>query len=170
MENVTITIHGDINIYCGIGDFSDFAEIAETLADAICGDADEDDKGSGETELPEENPLAALIFPNEVKRVIRYRVCEPLLDKMEDACEFRVDDERFNLAFERKGLVTIDGETYLIAPAFAFFWDEDGVPMSINAEALDALEDYLEENGTEISFGKEKYSAVRLEGEICEGI
>ena len=127
-------------------------------------------KDSGETELPEENPLVALIFPNEVKRVIRYRVCEPLLDKMEDACEFRVDDERFNLAFEREGLVTIDGETYLIAPAFAFFRDEDGVPMSINAEALDALEDYLEENGTEISFGKEKYPAVRLEGEICEGV
>lgn len=170
MKNVTINIQGDITIYCGIGNFSDFAEIAETLADAVCGDADEDDKDRGETELPEENPLVALIFPNEVKRVIRYRVCEPLLDKMEDACEFRVDDERFNLAFERKGLVTIDGDTYLIAPAFAFFRDEDGAPVSINAEALDALEDYLEENGTEISFGKEKYPAVRMEGEICEGI
>lgn len=159
MSNVNITINGDITVNCGNSLPSELEGVIRELAEAIIEDESGDD---GFT--------IAVIVPNEIKTVTTFAECADFIDEMENGCEFHVEDECFNLVFERKGLVTCFDENYLVIPAFALFHDEQTRAVSGNSEMLNVLDDYIRENITELRFGDETVAALRLEGEIVEGV
>lgn len=167
MGNVTITINGDINIFID----SDAESFIRELVSALCGD-DEDDLEDGEERKDDVlgDTTFAVIFPEGIDRVSTFGECSHLIDEMTEACEFHVIGEKFILVFERKGLITMSGKTYLVARAIVFFCEDEGNTVSYNADALKALEAYLTKNRTEIFLGRYKLTAIRLEGEICEGV
>lgn len=87
--------------------------------DAICEAAlkDEDDSEDCTADCSKGSTVIALICPEGPKGVSTYDEYRPMISGMDEACEFSVNGETFNLVFERKGLITVDGMT-LVAPAF----------------------------------------------------
>lgn len=90
------------------------------------------------------NTAIALIYPDGIKNVDSYDEYSLIIDDMDESCEFSVKGESFNLVFERKGLITVDGASYLAVPAFALFHDSAMQPVSADAELLKELEDFLD--------------------------
>ena len=165
MSTVNITINGDIIINSGTHAPTELESVIKELAEAVI---------EGESANSEENRddgfTVAFIVPDEIKTIALFEDCADFIDEMENGCEFQVEGEDFNLIFERKGLMTFFDECFLILPAFALFHDEQNRPVSANPEMLEALEDYIRENSTEFRFGDKVVVALRLEGEIIEGV
>lgn len=170
MENVTI--NGDIIINIGIDAFAGSEDFIEALTDAICEAAlkDEDDSEDCTADCSKGSTVIALICPEGLKGVSTYDEYRPMISGMDEACEFSVNGETFNLVFERKGLITVDGMTFLVAPAFVLFHDRTMKPVSADPELLARLENYLDCNRASISFGRADVEVIALEGGICEGV
>ena len=165
MSNANITINGNITVNFSNPAPSELEAIIRELADAII-----EDEKAGSEETGDDGFTIAVIVPNEIKTVTTFAECADFIDVMENGCEFHVENECFNLVFERKGLVTCFDENYLVIPAFALFHDEQTRAVSGNSEMLNALDDYIRENITEFRFGDETVAALRLEGEFVEGV
>lgn len=165
MSNVNITINGDIIINGCKPAPCELETIIRELAESIFEDEDTDTDDDGKNDF-----TVAVIVPDEIKTLAPFEDCADFIDEMENGCEFQVEGEDFNLIFERKGLMTFFDECFLILPAFALFHDEQNRPVSANSEMLEALEDYIRENSTEFRFGDKVVAALRLEGEIIEGV
>jgi len=173
MDNVNITLNGDIIINFDVDDFAGNEDFTEALASAICKAVlceDEDFGDDCEDACSVVNTAIALIYPDGIKNVDSYDEYSPIIDDMDESCEFSVKGEPFNLVFERKGLITVDGASYLAVPAFVLFHDSAMQPVSADAELLKELEDFLDCNRAAISFGRCDVEVIELEGGICAGV
>ena len=104
MDNVNITLNGDIIINFDVDDFAGNEDFIEALASAICKAAlceDEDFGDDCEDARSVVNTVIALIYPDGIKNVDSYDEYSPIIDDMDESCEFSVKGEPFNLVFER---------------------------------------------------------------------
>lgn len=159
MSDLNITVNGDIILS---GDNHVQSEIEAAINELVESVIEDTNTSSEATDKC--NNTIAFILPEEIQFVVTYEECADIIDKMEKSCVFRVNGECFKLLFERKGLITLFDEDYLIAPAFAFFHDDKYKPASPDDEMLSALDDYILENRTEFRFGEEIVPALKLGG------